>query len=228
MSASAVPHDLSKVTITVLTNALESRRYERETIELPDWGQSIAQALPAQVKRDGSWVAVMSGKVVPAELWDETLLAPGAEVLCYPKLEDETVRDVLIGAFFPPYGVVRGLQAGGVPDTIIAPLVGGYAGIAYNTIAAAIAGGPSAPLLPSSGSSRGNQSETSSPTYGWQGIKNSTRLGAPISVVFGTHSAYPPAGAQTAKRGELENAEHDAEQSVQTDTPESFILERAA
>lgn len=200
-------HDPESVTLTVLDNALEPRRYERETVQLPRWGQPIAELLPARVTPDGSWVVIENGRVLPPEEWATVCAKPGSEVLCYPTLRDgDTALQIGLGVVLVAAAVVLGPEALIIPGVgfgFIGPaaaiIVGGLgAGLVVGGVASAIIGPPSPPVIPAFGSvgigsaggaasgSRAAEAE-SSPTYGWRGVQNSTRLGAPIPVLYGTH-----------------------------------------
>lgn len=89
---------------------------------------------------------------------------------------------IVTGIIFPPLGVYYGLRAAGLPSMWAGLLVGGPIGMsAAPAIETMMAGKPGLPVLSAS------NDLSSSPTYGFQGIRNETRIGSPIGVVYGTH-----------------------------------------
>lgn len=176
-----------QITLTVLTNALEARRWERDSLCLEGALKPLAAILPERVRPDGSWVVIENGRVIPPEEWATRCAQPGGEVLCYPKMQDPgDAFQMVSGAIITTVGLVTmnpwlmGAGAYMFYSGIVSATTG--AGILEN-LSNLIIGPPASPQLPSFGS--GDQG--SSPTYGFQGIKNSTRIGAPVGVVYGTH-----------------------------------------
>lgn len=130
----------------------------------------------------GEWVAVDGGRVLARDEWARHLLTPGAEVIVYPRISG-TIGKIVSGIVFPPLGVYWALREIGTPSWVAGLLTGGFIGMqAFPTIENIMAGKPSAQNVPVTSSDL-----NSSPTYGFGGIQNSTRLGAPIPVVYGEH-----------------------------------------
>lgn len=146
-------------------------------------GRWLNEAVPDECLI-GDWVAVAGGRVIPREEWPRHLLTPGAEILLYPRLGDSTIVKIVTGIIFPPLGVYWGLRAAGLPSWASGLLTGGLIGVqAFPAIENIVAGRRSAPTVPALSSGE----LSSSTTYGFGGIQNSTRIGAPIPVVYGQH-----------------------------------------
>lgn len=145
-------------------------------------GQWLSEVVPSECAV-GEWVAVDAGKVIPREQWDRHLLVPGSEILLYPRATG-TVGKIVSGIVFPPLGVYWALRSAGMPSWASGLLTGGPIGMQFfPSIENIMSGRPSAPAnKPTT-----NSDLNSSPTYGFSGITNSTRIGAPIPVVYGVH-----------------------------------------
>lgn len=145
-------------------------------------GQWLSEVMPSECLTE-QWVAVCNGAVLERQSWDAHLLVPGEEVLVYPKLQG-TVGKIVSGVVFPPLGVYWALRHAGLPSWASGLLTGGPIGMQFfPSIENIMSGRPSAPA---------NKPATTtdlsaSPTYGFSGITNSTRIGAPIPVVYGRH-----------------------------------------
>lgn len=150
-------------------------------IVLCDVGRWLSEAVPAEC-HVGDWVAVDGGRVLARQEWEAHLLVPGAEIVLYPRLRG-TIGKIVSGIVFPPLGVYWALRHVGTPTWAAGLLTGGLAGFqAFPTIENMMAGRPTAANVPTTSSDL-----QSSNTYGFSGVTNGTRIGAPIPVVYGTH-----------------------------------------
>lgn len=129
----------------------------------------------------GEWVAVDGGRVLARDAWARHLLAPGAEVIVYPRLSG-TIGKIVSGIVFPPLGIYWALRSVGAPTWVTGIVSGLYGFGMFPAIENIIAGGPAPPNVPV-----GSSDLNSSQTYGFGGLSNSTRIGAPIPVVYGEH-----------------------------------------
>lgn len=159
--------------ISVIENPFEP--HARETTWAPAWGQPLAEVLPERVTRDPNWVVVQDGRILTEPEWADVCLHPGSEIICYSKIDNATTRIIagyliiltgviVAGLGAPEFGfgigvIGAGYLAGGIVDVIIGP-----------------------PAVPTFGSQ-----EAGSPTYGFGTIRNGTRLGSSIPVVYGLH-----------------------------------------
>lgn len=169
-----------RCSVTLLRDPL---RLDRTRQAVPcSVGQWLSEVVPSECAV-GEWVAVDAGKVIPREQWDRHLLVPGSEILLYPRATG-TVGKIVSGIVFPPLGVYWALRAAGMPSWASGLLTGGPIGMQFfPSIENIMSGRPSAPAnKPTT-----NSDLNSSPTYGFSGITNSTRIGAPIPVVYGVH-----------------------------------------
>jgi len=152
----------------------------REMLPCPA-GRWLSEAVPADC-HVGDWVAVDGGRVLARQEWDTHILVPGAEIVLYPRLRG-TIGKIVSGVVFPPLGVYWALRHVGMPTWASGLLTGGLVGMqAFPTIENMMAGRPTAANVPTSSSDL-----QSSNTYGFSGITNGTRIGAPIPVVYGEH-----------------------------------------
>lgn len=144
-------------------------------------GQWLHECLPSDCRPEG-WVAVHHGRVLGAGEWKRFLLVPGAEILVYPRLCG-TVGKIVSGIIFPPLGVYWALRHAGLPSWASGLLTGGPLGMQFfPSIENIMSGKPSPANVPKTTSDL-----SSSNTYGFSGITNGTRIGAPIPVVYGDH-----------------------------------------
>lgn len=165
--------------VTLLRDPLHKER-GRETLPCAP-GQWLHEVVPDGCLT-GEWVAVDGGRVIPREEWDQYLLVPNAEILLYPRLTGGDTLKIVTGIVFPPLGVYWGLRAAGLPTWAAGLLSGGPLGFGFTAIENIMAGKPTPANTPSTSSAL-----ASSPTYGFGGIQNNTRIGAPIPVVYGWH-----------------------------------------
>lgn len=166
--------------LILIRDPLQPER-SRETV-LCSVGSWLSEAVPAECLA-GDWVAVDGGRVLSRQEWEAHLLPPGAEIVLYPRLRDGKIGKIVSGIVFPPLGVYWALRYVGMPTWASGLLTGGLAGLqAFPTIENMMAGRPTAANVPTTSSDL-----QSSNTYGFTGITNGTRIGAPIPVVYGEH-----------------------------------------
>ncbi|MDH5738716.1 MAG: phage tail protein [Nitrospira sp.] len=166
--------------LIVIANPLEPSR-SRESVPCRA-GQWLHEAVPAHCLI-GDWVAVENGRVIPREGWASHLIVPNVEIVVYPRLHGTDTLKIVTGIIFPPLGVYWALRHAGLPSWASGLLTGGPIGMQlFPTIENIMAGKPSAPNVPVASSDL-----ASSNTYGFTGITNGTRIGAPIPVIYGRH-----------------------------------------
>lgn len=158
----------------VVSNPLEPQRRLVEL--LPMVGRTIAEALPAHA--DASWMILHNGREATADQWDTALLRPHDEIICSPRIQKSALAKAVVGFVLPPLGIYYGMRAMGV----------------NRDISLVVASGGTALLMPSLFQKKPKAPSITtptqvqeSPTYGFQGIQNSTEHGAPIAIVYGTH-----------------------------------------
>ena len=165
--------------VTLLPDPLHVERGRRVIPCMP--GQWLSEVVP-DCCTVGNWVAVDGGRVLAREQWSTHLLVPGSDIVVYPRLTGGDTLKIVTGIIFPPLGVYWGLRAAGLPTWASGLLAGGPFGFAFTAIENVMAGKPSPANVPSTSSDL-----SASATYGFSGIQNSTRVGAPIPVVYGWH-----------------------------------------
>ena len=165
--------------VTLLPDPLHTERGRRVIPCTP--GQWLSEVVP-DCCTVGQWVAVDGGRVLTREQWSTHLLVPGSDIVVYPRLTGGDTLKIVTGIIFPPLGVYWGLRAAGLPTWASGLLAGGPFGFAFTAIENIMAGKPSPANVPSTSSDL-----SASATYGFSGIQNSTRVGAPIPVVYGKH-----------------------------------------
>lgn len=169
----------ARCSVTVIRDPLHLQR-ARQSVPCAV-GQWLSEVVPSECLI-GEWIAVDAGKVLPRESWGQHLLVPGSEILLYPRTTNTTGK-IISGIVFPPLGVYWALRSAGLPSWASGLLTGGPIGMQlFPSIENIMSGKPSAPNAPTTSSDL-----NSSPTYGFSGITNSTRIGAPIPVVYGAH-----------------------------------------
>jgi hypothetical protein len=184
--------------ITVIRDPMQHER-TRETVRCQA-GQWLSEAAPADLV--GDWVAVDSGKVLERDEWATHLLVPGAEILLYPRVTGGSMGQIAMGIIFPPLGIYYGMRALGAPSWVGLVTMGAFGGGAGVALAGKMASesiltpAVRPPSFPSNGLSSGGDRQ-GSPTYGFNGISTSTRIGAVIPVVYGAHRAHARAEATT-------------------------------
>lgn len=161
--------------VTIIRDPLHAERTREPVACRP--GQWLTEVLPHECLC-GEWVAVEGGRVVERVRWHQTLLVPGAEILVYPRLAKGDTFKIITGIVFPPLGVYWGLRAAGLPTWAAGLLTGGVGMLVENMVA----GKPGPPNVPTTSSDL-----SASNTYGFSGITNGKRIGAPIPVVYGEH-----------------------------------------
>src|SRR5579884_1273082 len=166
----------NKAILTVIDSVFEPERASRHTVEI-QFGRTVAEVLPERVKPDGSWVVVEGGRVLSPEEWQARLITPGVEIVCYPVMNNDVAR-IAIGAVLVIAAVVAAqpeLALIGFNTALFIGSVG--AGLAVGGLQGLLMGPPKLAVTPSLTSDGGG-----SPTYGFGGITNGTRIGAPIPV----------------------------------------------
>lgn len=164
--------------LTVIDNVLDvGAQRVRTPITI---GRTVAEVLPEQVTPESDWVVIENGKVLEPSEW-QRLITPGTELICYPCMRNDTVR-IALGAVLLVAAVATG-QVESIPAFLPLFLGATGAGLAVGGVTNLIMGPPNKAATPSLTS--GDQG--GSPTYGFGGITNSTRIGAPIAVVYGSH-----------------------------------------
>lgn len=165
-------------TLTVIDSPLEPGRAEVCPIEP---GRYVAEVLPARVTAAG-WIVVESGRVLTPDEWATCLVVPGMELLAYPRYGDfgKPANKLLVGGLMFIAGIVLSFTPA-APVGLFFLAVGG--GTLAGGASEMLFGKPGKPATPST--TIGDQA--GSATYGFTGIQNSTRVGAPIPVVYGTH-----------------------------------------
>lgn len=161
--------------VTVIRDPLHAAETREPVACRP--GQWLTEVLPAECLQ-GDWVAVESGRVLARAEWEQTLLVPGSELLVYPRLGKGDTLKIITGIVFPPLGVYWGLRAAGLPTWAAGLLTGGIGMLVENMVA----GKPGPSNVPTTSSDLAGSN-----TYGFGGIGNGTRIGAPIPVVYGEH-----------------------------------------
>lgn len=164
-------------TLALIDRPLDAATAERVAIQ---HGRMVAEVLPARVTAAG-WIVVDSGRVIPAGDWPTHVIRPGAEILCYPRYGDfgKLANKLLIGGIMFAAGLALSFTPAAPVGLFFMATGGGM-----------LAGGASELLFgkpgkPNSPGSHGDQAGSS--TYGFAGIQNSTRIGSPLPVVYGTH-----------------------------------------
>ena len=178
------PSAPESITLTVLRNPLDTRCWARDTMTVESGALAPLQTvLPTYCAPDGSWVVIENGRLIPADEWSLRCTTPGAELIIYPVLHG-AVAQIITGVVLMAAGAGLFFVTGGAaaPWGIGLMLMG--AGMIVGGSATLIIGSPSMPQIAAFG---GAGAESSSPTFGFQGIRNSTQVGSPIGVVYGTH-----------------------------------------
>lgn len=172
--------------LVVLDSVLDPSRAERQRSAL-SVGKTVAAVLPERVTPDGSWVVIENGRLLHPDEWASRLITPTTELTCYPRMNGAVGR-IVAGAFLMIVGTalaIASAPAGGMfgwgPWSAGLALMG--AGMAVGGIGELLT--PVSVMSPTPQLSSGDQS--GSATYGFSGISNSTRVGTPIGVVYGTH-----------------------------------------
>lgn len=175
-------------TITVIPNVFEPRRLTQSL----EPGRTIAESLPEPVQPDGSWIVIENGRLLSHQEWQTRLVTRDTELICYPFVENSPGVRIGVGVGL----IALALASGGA----FAPALGSFgpawlpmmagtmgAGLVLGGVQALMMSPPGRAVTPSLTSDAGG-----SPTYGFGGITNSTRIGAPIPLVYGHQSAFPP------------------------------------
>ncbi|MCC7202455.1 MAG: fibronectin type III domain-containing protein [Nitrospirae bacterium] len=157
--------DTGTVTLTIIENPLEMER-TRSSVSLPyEWEKSVYDVLPERVSaHPDDWVIINDGRELTIDESRTVLLQAGGEVICYPRIKDKVVKGAI--------GIVL----------ILAGVISGTPWLTYagaTMFATAMVEGFVRTPRPRDG-------DTSS-TYGFGGIRNDTRIGSPIPVVYGEH-----------------------------------------
>jgi hypothetical protein len=155
--------------LRALDNPLEPAK---ETTRLISCEIPILQSCP--FLQHDRWQVIDSGRVIPPEQWATYYPAPDAEVLAYPVL-----HDFFSGLLKNPLLLAVGIALPFVGPSLLALGTLSAVGQGLAALTSLLAGG--AP------DARGLGDQSSSPTYGFDSVQNSTKVGAPIPVVYGTH-----------------------------------------
>lgn len=176
--------DGQTATLTVVNSALEPHGRGRETCAVAAL-VPIAQVLPEPVRADPKWIVVQDGRVLAREEWEAVRTQPGADLLCYPRIQKSPILQIIVGALLVTAGVVIGVLAGwtGIGAIAAGVLISLGVGFIVGGATALIIGPPAVPHIPE----LRDGDQGSSPTFGFQGIRNQTRIGAPVPVVYGLH-----------------------------------------
>lgn len=171
-------------TLTVIPNIFDRDREQSALIP----GQTVFESLPEIVRPDGSWVVVENGRVLSPEEWQARLVTPATELTVYPVVDNSPGMRIGIGVALIALAI---LSYGASLPANVALMAGAMgAGLVLGGVQQLMMAPPQSAITPSLTSDNGG-----SPTYGFGGITNSTRIGAPIPIVFGRHSAFPPIDA---------------------------------
>lgn len=158
----------------VVGNPLEPQRRLVEL--LPMAGRTIAEVLPAHA--DASWLVLHNGRETTADEWTRILVRPHDEILCSPRIRKSALTKAVVGFVLPPLGLYYGMRAMGVNRDISTVVASGGLALLMPSL---FQKKPKAPSITTP------TQVQDSPTYGFQGIQNSTEHGAPIPIVYGTH-----------------------------------------
>lgn len=164
------------IRLILIENPLEGRAAIRHECAVPV-GRYVAEVLPDRVTPAG-WVVVNAGRVLDPDEWATVLCVPGMELLVYPRLGKNPLQKLIVGAFTLAAGVALSFTPASPLGLFLMSVGAGFA-------SGGIAGMMQAMAKPFVSAFTGDQS--GSPTYGFSGIQNSTRVGAPIPLVYGTH-----------------------------------------
>lgn len=181
------------VTLTVIENPLEME-HTRTSTALIVWGQPVISILPEKVKESPeNWVIINDGRELTISECTDIMLHPGGEVICYPRIRGKHTG-IAVGFALIIAGAV--VSAFGFPAFGISLVKWGFITIALNMAYMALA--PHPPDAPDT-----------SITYGFGGIRNDTRIGSPIPVVYGEHrvGGHYIEIAETVANGDTDNNE---------------------
>lgn len=177
--------DPLRVTLTVIDNpmAADPRRVVRHTKTIQGATRPLIEILPEQcqaVTPKPDWIVIENGKVIPPDEWAMHLAIPGGEIICYPRVHGGIGKLLLGIAIITAAVLLQQYELLTLTQALGVGLFG--AGLVVGGASEMLVGAPQMPNIPTL--SMGDQS--SSPTFGFGGIQNSTRLGAPIGVLYGT------------------------------------------
>lgn len=171
-----VVHENGHVEVVVLESLLDKHNPHRVRVRKVG-GSRVRDLIPAHV--DDRWTVVHSGKVVPFDQWQSYQVRDG-ELMCFRRVRGAVGR-IIAGAILTVIGIIAvspfgwfGAGYAWGPYVLAAGLsllAGGVAGL--------LIGRPGAYAFPSDG---GGTS-----TYGFGGVQNNLRSGAPIPVLYGRH-----------------------------------------
>lgn len=177
--------DEPTVKLIVLDHPFQDGTRERteQIVPVTD-GLTLRDVLPERVTAEPGWTVVEHGRVIPPDEWAARFVAPSTELVCYRRVHGAVGRIIAGALLIVAAAAITFFSAGTLAPagwgafTIGLGMMG--VGMMAGGIADLIIGAPTTPLLSQS-------SSESSPTYGFSGIKNSLRIGAPIPVVYGEH-----------------------------------------
>ncbi|MGH7260622.1 MAG: phage tail protein [Nitrospiraceae bacterium] len=172
------------VVVRVVDNVFEADASAQSAV-ICAAGRTIEAMIPERVRVQPEWMVIENGRVIPRTEWERWVVAQGSEVICIRRVHGATGR-IIAGVMLIAIGILLAqpelaAEGGLITAAWISGAIG--AGLVVGGAAELIMGAPS---LPSSQITTVGDQE-SSPTYGFGGIVNSLRPGAPIGVVYGEH-----------------------------------------
>jgi len=165
---------LETIRLIIIENPLDGGDAVRHECAVPI-GKYVAEVLPDRITPQG-WVVVNAGKVLAPQEWATMLCVPGMELLAYPRLGQNDTTRLIAGAFTFGAGLLLAFTPASPLGLFMMSLGAG--------MAAGGLGGMMKALVRPAGLSGGF---AGSATYGFSAIQNTTRIGAPIPLVYGTH-----------------------------------------
>ncbi|MGH8597287.1 MAG: hypothetical protein ACREXT_11580, partial [Gammaproteobacteria bacterium] len=171
------------VVMRVVDNVFEADASAQSAV-ITAAGRTIEAMIPERVRVEPEWMVIENGRVIPRTEWERWVAGRGSEVICIRRVHGAVGR-VIAGAVMMAIFVGLVIYTGGMATVTpfgwfwLATSIGLLAG----GVSELIMGAPSAPAA--AVTTTGDQE--SSPTYGFAGIANSLRPGAPIGVVYGEH-----------------------------------------
>jgi len=168
---------LDTIRLIILDSPLGGREALRHECAVPI-GKYVAEVLPSRITPAG-WVVVNAGRVLEPHEWASTVCVPGMELLVYPRLGKNDTSKLIAGGFTFGAGLLLAFTPASPLGLFMMSLGAGIAAGGIGGMMKAMV----KPAMPAT--ALGDQA--GSPTYGFSGIQNSTRVGAPIPLVYGTH-----------------------------------------
>lgn len=160
------------IELVVIEHPIEGR-VTRTKETLNGAGRYVSEVIPIKVIKDSAWTVIDNGYPVPREEWDTHMLFPGHQITCSYRVRG-ALGKVIAGGILLAAGMALMIVTPGNPFGAMVFMTG--VALLFGGITEMMVGATAPPMMLPADEGL---------TYGFGGVQNSLRHGAPIAVLYG-------------------------------------------